>query len=539
MNRAAYRGYFQHDDFNHLGWTTKGTPWGFVPSLASPRFYLHNYRPAVHMIYSALGRTAGIEFGWYVALIHLAHLAATALLWLLLRRLGFKPLAAFAAVLVFVFHAAAFDIYWRPAYLFDLMCLLFSLAALLSYASRRWVLCFVCCWLAYKSKEIGVMTPVVITAYEYLLGERNWKRVAPFAAISLLFGIQGLLGNPYADGDYAFRFTPAALWKTSSFYAAQPLHLPWAGFALPLIALVLRDRRAWLGAAMFWLMLVPMLPVPGRLQSVYCYEALSGFAIVIASAAQRSRTAWIAALLLLWVPWNYAQFRPRRSAALAEARENRAFIAVIERHAQAAPETRRFMYETLPPELPEWGLNGALQFLYRTHAPELRRLQTAADRQSAWPRPAVYLAWNQEKHEAAVISRDPGAAPPAWIAMSVETPLWWLAEGWYPLTHSYRWTAERATAILTRPAAARHFELTVHVGPDQARGVAVDLLLDGAPAGHARFDREGRHTVRWPLPPGAAGTAAVEFRVPLECTLRSREGRPMGIPIAAFGFVSE
>jgi hypothetical protein len=41
MNRAAYSGYFQHDDFAHLSWCTKG-PWtGLLSGAISPEFYPH------------------------------------------------------------------------------------------------------------------------------------------------------------------------------------------------------------------------------------------------------------------------------------------------------------------------------------------------------------------------------------------------------------------------------------------------------------------------------------------------------------------
>jgi hypothetical protein len=51
----------------------------------------------------------------------------------------------------FVFSAAAFDAYWKPMYVFDLLCTTFSLASILFYAYRRWILSFIAFWLAYKS----------------------------------------------------------------------------------------------------------------------------------------------------------------------------------------------------------------------------------------------------------------------------------------------------------------------------------------------------------------------------------------------------
>ncbi len=66
------------------------------------------------------------------------------------------------------------DAYWKPMYCFDLLCTAFSLGSILLYAQRRWVLSFVAFWCAYKSKELAVMLPVVLLAWECWFGERKY-----------------------------------------------------------------------------------------------------------------------------------------------------------------------------------------------------------------------------------------------------------------------------------------------------------------------------------------------------------------------------
>src|SRR5207245_5238839 len=108
----------------------------------------------------------------------------------------------------FGFHMALFDIFWKPMYVFDLLCATFSLAAILLYTQRRYVLSFVAFWLAYKSKELAVMLPAVLACYEFWLADKkNRKALIPFFAGSLWFGLQGVIRNPSVDNDYTFHFT--------------------------------------------------------------------------------------------------------------------------------------------------------------------------------------------------------------------------------------------------------------------------------------------------------------------------------------------
>ena len=148
---------------------------------------------------------------------------------------------------MFAFHMALFEAIWKPMYVFDVLCGTFCVLSLLAYSRQRWILSFVAFWLAYKAKEVAVMLPLVLVCYEYWFGKRRWLRLAPFFLVSLSFGIQGILLNPNQDNDYTFRFTPAALAKTSVFYADRLFLVPYLGFLLPAAAYVSRNRRTWFG----------------------------------------------------------------------------------------------------------------------------------------------------------------------------------------------------------------------------------------------------------------------------------------------------
>src|SRR5438552_5140203 len=262
-NRAAYKGFFQDDELNNISWTRDIPALEYAKAVFTPKFFNNNFRPVGHYYYRAMSLRYGLDFPKYLPLMHLAHILNVWLVWLLARRLGLPPLASSLGALFFGFDMAVFDVYWKPMYVFDLFCATFSLASILLYTRRRYILSFAAFWLAYKSKELAVMLPVVLACYEFWLAEKkNWKPLIPFFAISLSFGLQGTLLNHNPDSDYTFRFTPAAFWTCLSFYASQIFLIPYAGLALIALPLLIRDRRLWFGAAMLFLFFVPLLFLP-------------------------------------------------------------------------------------------------------------------------------------------------------------------------------------------------------------------------------------------------------------------------------------
>ena len=218
----------------------------FVRGLLKPVFDADNFRPPGHLYFALMGRAFGMDFPPYMTPIFAIHLMNAALLFFLMRKLEVKPWPALAGTAFFTLSATAFDAYWKPMYVFDLLCACFSLASILLFAHRRWILSFIAFWLAYKSKELAVMLPFVLLVYEYWLGERRFFPLLPFFLAALSFGLQGILFNPNRQNDYTFYFSPAALKVTVPFYFARFLFFPFSALVLLPLAL-LRDRRIWFG----------------------------------------------------------------------------------------------------------------------------------------------------------------------------------------------------------------------------------------------------------------------------------------------------
>jgi hypothetical protein len=357
-NRGAYSGYFQDDEIDNLSWAPYLSPLDFLKGALTPRFQPNNFRPVGHYYFHAAEELFGLDFPKYVAVIHAIHLLNVWLLWLLARRLGAKPFAAGAGCAFFAFHMALFDTLWKPMYIFDILCAMFCLFSLLCYAQRRWVLSFAAFWLAYKSKELAVMLPVVLACYEIWFGQRRWKPLAPFFLVSLSFGMQGMLLNPNRDNDYTFRFTVAALAKTSAFYASRVFFVPYLGFVVPLFALVARNRRTWFGLATMGLFFFPMLFLPGRIFSAYCYVPFTGLAKSTAPSA-------VAAFLLLWLPMNLHELRLRRRDTLAKDEEARAWMTTAGRFVGTKPAVDAFVFFGAPAGFHQWGVEGALKYFFQ------------------------------------------------------------------------------------------------------------------------------------------------------------------------------
>src|SRR5713101_5605555 len=368
-NRGAYKGYFTDDEIDNIALTRNMVNSDFILAFLSPRFYPSNFRPAGHLFFRMMGESAGLHFPPYVAFLHILHLFSVAIVWLILRRLSLPFWASAAGTLFFAFHMAVFDVYWKPMYVFDLLCWTFCLLSILFWLDDRWILSLVSFWLAYRSKEMAVMLPIALAATELLMGKRRWLRLAPFFAISLWFGIHGLMATTSHEG-YWFHYNLPDIWKSVMFYSSRLAVLPYDGlvflpflFLLPLLCPPLvRDRTVWFGVIAFGVLLTPMLLLTDRLFAAYLYVPLIGLSIAIAAAAARQPVAAVAIAFALWIPWNYANLRWLRREALSQADDRRAYVAGIADVARAHPEITTFLYRVGP--LTDWGARSAAAWFH-------------------------------------------------------------------------------------------------------------------------------------------------------------------------------
>jgi hypothetical protein len=320
-----------------------------------------------HLYFTLMGRAFGLDFPPYMTPILAIHLLNALLLWLLLRKLDIKVWSAVAGAAFFALGATAFDAYAKPMYIFDLLCATFCLASILLFACRRWVLSFIAFWCAYKAKELAVMLPPVLLAYEYWLGKRRYAALIPFFAASLSFGIQGLLFNPNKDNEYTFRFTPEALATTVPFYAQRLFFFPWSALLLAPFALI-RDRRIWFGLFATFCFFFTLLFLPGRLFEAYTYLPLTGATIALAAASTRLNPRHIAVVLLLWLPWNIRHQHRELNELLKLDDETAAYVDQLTAWAHQHPAIRTYIYKGIPKGFQDWGVRAAWNIAHHSNS---------------------------------------------------------------------------------------------------------------------------------------------------------------------------
>jgi len=539
-NRGAFKGYFSADDLNNLAWTSHAAPMDWVDGLFTPRFSEANYRPTGHFVYYALGKTFGLDFRPFVWLIQCLHLANVALLWFLLRRFGAEQKGAITGALLFAFHMACFDAYWKPMYVFDLLVCFFSLLTVLLYTGRFWWTGLLTFWFAYKSKEIAVALPAFLVAYEYLTVGRRWLRVVPYAAISAWFTLQALTQVATKRTSYTLQFTPEAILKTLSFYSSEILFVPYAGLALIIVYFIVKDARVRLGVAGMVLLMGPLWFLPERMFSVYLYLPLVGGAIAVAFASQRWRVWAIVGLFTVWIPYNYMVMREKRKATLAIADENRPYVEAVGQLYGDHPEVLNVVSNSKPQHMESWGVEGAFQYYYRSPLFRLARSESDEGKRLLRENGVAVVGWNVVEKRLAVALRDPAQPHLSNFEFGDAAPIWILRDGWLFSGGRFRWTAVRATAELRRPAGARFFEATVNISPRQLKdqgNVAIEAVVDGEALGVRRFKTNGWLTERWALKPGKEEVVTVELRFPVPYRPSGHNGEPLGAPVAGFGFV--
>lgn len=509
-NRGAYEGFFSDDDLDNLGWTTIVGWETFRHGWLTPLFSPDNFRPTGHVFYRLMHSVAALEFPRWVAVLQVIHLGNTVLVFALCRALG--AWAAWAGAAFFLFHPALFAAFWKPMYIFDVLCATFLLISLLLYLRDRWVWSLVAFWMAYKSKEVALFYPCALALMEWS-GARRWWRLIPFFGVSLSFGLQAALVNRARDTPYTLRFTLAAMVTCAAFYAK--LLLPgvaasgWFGR---------RDRRVWAALLVLVVLVGPLWFLPGRLFSVYLYVPMVALAVAVAFAFERLTPAWAGAVLVAWFGFTYlGPLREFRKAELTIARESRTFF---QRACPAVSALRgAAFYEGAPPSLAAHGVEG----VFHLCASPALKLIPLDPRQSGWralaPSGSPLLSWDSLVKELRVVRDEDASRMNAFR----------LDEGWYPLAGGLRWSREQAGARVTQPPEADEFFVDVRPVLAPGQTAKLTVMLDGVRVGEAQID--GRAERQWPV---AKFAAPAQRRVEFLIAPAAQKG--FGLPFADFGF---
>jgi len=189
---------FVYDDFQQLVTNPRLTTWSYVPGYFTSHVWAHlpelphYYRPVFllwfRLLYAALGAPSPI---WHWASI-LAHLGATACVFLLIRRLvGDFTGAALAAALFAIHPVNTEAVAWVSA-VGDPLLTMFLVLTVLYYIQRKGPVSLpsiLFAGLAMFTKEAGIMAPALIFVYEWMRSRFKHAVVAaaPYAVPVLLY----------------------------------------------------------------------------------------------------------------------------------------------------------------------------------------------------------------------------------------------------------------------------------------------------------------------------------------------------------------
>jgi hypothetical protein len=539
VNRSAYKGYFTDDDFDHLSWTRHAAVSEFAKGLVTPAFQPNNFRPVGHLFYHEEWNLFGFDFKKYLATTHVLHFLNIWLLWLVARRLGAKPFAAAAGCALFALHTGYFEAVWKPAYIFDILCTTLSLLSLWSYISGRWILSFVSFWLAYKSKELAVMLPFVLACYELWYGEKRWKPLVPFFVVSAWLALQALVLNPNTGGEnpYEFHFTLQALTATTVFYAGRAFLVPYLGYLIPVGAWLSRNRRIWFGTAAMILFFTPVLFLPGRIETAYCYLPFTGLAIALTGAAEMFPPAVTIAFLVLLFPLEIHDLRIQRRDKLSRDDDARAWVTAFAKFAPGAGPIDTFEWNGAPEGFGSYGIEGAIKCFYPGQGFTIQNYEKPPVKITG--NRVALLTWTEGLHKLDIVAHNADTRDTSLIDTNTGTPVWQLGEGWSNPEGGFRWAAPLATARLDRPAEATRFEMRVMANDallkNAGGAVTVQVSLNGVDLPPQKVAQIGWQMLTWNLPAATAG--AVDVTIHSDPPFHpAGDPRTLGIAIGSFGF---
>jgi len=314
---AARHGGFREDEMMNI-WTY----WYVGPVhslLALAKFWTSYYRPGGALYYLPLYHFFGLDpFPYRVVQISIVALSIP-IAYYLARLLASSRSVAFLAVLAFCYHPYVANLVFVGAFIYDVLCGVFYLAALTYYVHLReqdiclrpvQLLIFLLLYvLALDSKEMAVTLPAIVLIYEVLKSPRwadwnaflSWGRrcVAPSLIAGAVTAIY-LYGKLYGSGSLTRLdpYRPRYSWHQFAASNAKFLNelffvkdaispktfwILWV--AVFIYAVFRRDRTVRLMAV--WVVIVPLpiaflLPIRG---GGCLYLLLFGWAMIFAKVA--------------------------------------------------------------------------------------------------------------------------------------------------------------------------------------------------------------------------------------------------------------
>lgn len=316
FNRGSLKVHFALDDLGNIDHYHNIAPWQLVLSQFLP--WRGDSRPMGGLFYIPIYHFAGLNPVPYQAVLLALLLANVYWVYRFAKLLGCCEAAALLAALAVCYHAGLANLYYNAAFVFDVLCCFFYLAALAYYLRIRnrnrllgpgqtaiFLAIFLC---ALNSKEMAATVPLVVLAYEWcyhrpaaLTAKRLWAwvrgpaRIAWIAAALDLLDVYGKISGPDAMTKAESYHPVFTLSRIHGFYSIAFRDLFSAGIWAPgwrgiLAIWIVLALVAWVRSDLpvlrflFWFLLVVPIPIQfllGKAQACL-YLLMVGWAIFVA-----------------------------------------------------------------------------------------------------------------------------------------------------------------------------------------------------------------------------------------------------------------
>jgi hypothetical protein len=156
------------------------------------------------------------------------------------------------------------------------------------------------------------------------------------------------------------------------------------------------------------LFLLPVLFLPGRMFSAYCYLPFAGLAIALTGLAEGTSPAALALFLALWLPMDIHELQLRRRDTLANDGEVRTWMTTVRRFAAGGERVDAFVFSGAPNGFEHWGVEGALMYFYERHDLTVKSI---GDRDAAaliQTTRVALLNWDAGRKRLDIVMRVPG-----------------------------------------------------------------------------------------------------------------------------------
>lgn len=334
---------FVYDDLGQIVSNPLVQSWRYLPMFFRGNVWMQqsplgNYYRPVFLAWLLLNHTI---FGLHPMFWHLtnilAHLGATALVYLLALRLTREQKIAAIAALIFGVHPVHIEsVAWISGVTEPLLALLMipSFLAFMNYREKKgthWLAISVA-WFAVAllAKETAVVLPGLMAAYVLLCPDEDWRRkfadaakvVVPFAAVTLVYlmmrasALHGLVHTTVdLPASISLYTLPSVLWfylkqlvapiRLSAFYDTPYVtHVSWKYFLSPVLGVILaaaiiayawwKSRSPLVAFAAIWMLLplapvmnLALLPMGDFIHDRYLYLPSIGFALLAGMALAR------------------------------------------------------------------------------------------------------------------------------------------------------------------------------------------------------------------------------------------------------------